>query len=109
MADEPEDLGVTSTVSGYEADTNGETDKEMVEDSIGADDVDVDVDAKKIAAYGDLSDDSKDDDPVDMQLNGTNGTNGINGLVVNEEVQAEKDRVEAIDAFAREIVSSGEI
>jgi predicted RNA-binding protein with PUA-like domain len=103
MANEPEDLGVASTVSGYEADTNGETDKEMVEDSIGADDVDMDVDAKKIAAYGDLSDVSEDDDEVDMQLN------GAIGLGVNQEVQAEKERVEAIDTFAREIASGGEV
>lgn len=48
MANEPEDLGVTSLVSGYEADTNGETDKEAVENSVGADE----IEAEKIAAYG---------------------------------------------------------
>lgn len=104
MANEPDDLGVTSTVSGYEADTNGETDKELVEDSIGADDVDVgDIDAEKIAAYGDPSDASEDEDEMDVQLN------GANGLVVNQEVQTEKNRVEALDAFAKEINSGGEI
>lgn len=56
MANEPEDLGVTSPVSGYEADTNGETDNEVVEDSAGADD----IPAEKIAAYGSPNEDSED-------------------------------------------------
>lgn len=104
MAGEPEDLGVTSTVSGYEADTNGETDKELVEDSIGADDDedreeddDIDVDVIK-AACGDPD---EVDDETNKQLNGV----GAEHTFDDEEVQAEKDRVEAIDAFAKEIVS----
>lgn len=48
MAREPEDLGVTSAVSGYEADTNGETDKEAVDESLDGDD----IDAENLAAYG---------------------------------------------------------
>lgn len=50
MAGELEDLGVADKKSGYEADTNGETDKEVVEESVGADDED--VEAAKLAAYG---------------------------------------------------------
>lgn len=104
MANEPEDLGVTSAVSGYEADTNGETDKEVVEDSIGAEDDDVDVDAEKIAAYGDLSDAGEDDDEeVDMQLNGTPK------LSFNKEIQAEKDRVGELDLFAQKVPAVGEV
>jgi len=60
MADEPEDMGVISATSGYEADTNGETetDKEAVEDSVGIDD----IDAAKMAAYGNLDDPATNDD-----------------------------------------------
>lgn len=106
MADEPADLGVPSTVSGYEADTNGETDKEVVEDSIGAEDGDVDVDgdriaADRLAAYGNPGDEDRDEDDADKQLNGDTAH------AINEEVQAEKDRVGAIDAFAKEVTSGG--
>lgn len=56
MAGEPEDLGVAEKKSGYEADTNGETDKEVVEESVGIEDEDVEdaenVEAAKLAAYG---------------------------------------------------------
>lgn len=110
MAGEAEDLGVTSTVSGYEADTNGETDKELVEDSIGADDDedkeedDMEVDENIKAAYGDSGDDTEGEQDADKQLNG-NATEHA----YDEEVQAEKDRVEAIDAFAKEITSGADI
>lgn len=110
MAGEAEDLGVTSTVSGYEADTNGETDKELVEDSIGADDDedkeedDIEVDENIKAAYGDPEDDTEGEQDADKQLNG-NATEHA----YDEEVQAEKDRVEAIDAFAKEITSGADI
>lgn len=50
MAGEPEDVGVAEQKSGYEADTNGETDKEVVEESVGGEDED--VEAAKLAAYG---------------------------------------------------------
>ena len=53
MANEPEDLGTVSPVSGYEADTNGETDKEAVEESVEIDDDAADqVEAQTLAAYG---------------------------------------------------------
>ena len=61
MANEPEDLGAPSPVSGYEADTNGETDKEAVEESVDGDGVEPD----KIAAYG--SPDETSDDVLDEQ------------------------------------------
>ena len=57
MANEPEDLGVTSPVSGYEADTNGETDKEIVDETDGADDIDAE---NLVAAYGGLDDPLED-------------------------------------------------
>lgn len=56
MANEPGDLGVVPLVSGYEADTNGETDREAGEESVGIDD----VDNAKLAAY-DSSDDLVND------------------------------------------------
>lgn len=66
MAGEPEDLGVAAAKSGYEADTNGETDKEAADDSVGLGDEDEDVEAEKLAAYGD---DAEDDGPdLDQQL-----------------------------------------
>lgn len=114
MAGEPEDLGVVSTVSGYEADTNGETDKEIVEESIGVDDddddgdqetegdADVDVDDKIKAAYGDPEDGSDQNGQEEK-------VNGAEGHTYDEEVQAEKDRVGAIDAFAKEITSGGDV
>lgn len=80
MAGEPEDLGVAAAKSGYEADTNGETDKEAVEDSVGLDDEDEDVEAEKLAAYGDPEDDEALEDPDQQlviestQLPVTNGT-----------------------------------
>lgn len=61
MAGEPEDVGVIPPTSGYEADTNGETDKEAVEDSVGIDD----VDAAKMAAYGNPDDAADGDDGED--------------------------------------------
>ena len=87
MAGEPEDLGVAAAKSGYEADTNGETDKEAAEDSVGLDDEDEDVDVQKLAAYGDPDDDEPTDDRDQLgldqrqliestQLNSTR-TNGI--------------------------------
>lgn len=102
MAGEPEDLGVASTVSGYEADTNGETDKELVEDSIGADDEDkedeedIEVDDNVKAAYGHPTEEEEHD--ADKQLNGHATEHAY-----DEEIQAEKERVDAIDAFAQGI------
>lgn len=71
MAGEPEDLGVAAAKSGYEADTNGETDKEAAEDSVGLGDEDEDVDMQKLAAYGDLDDegpiDNRDQPDLDQR------------------------------------------
>ena len=72
MADESEDLGVTSAVSGYEADTNGETDKDADKESIGLDEEDGDVDEDALAKYG------KPDDPVvDEPLQEPNAASAI--------------------------------
>ncbi|KAK5943397.1 hypothetical protein PMZ80_004404 [Knufia obscura] len=64
MANEPEDLGVTSPVSGYEADTNGETDKEAVDESVTGEE----PDAEAIAAYG-KPDDAAEDVMNDQAVN----------------------------------------
>lgn len=69
MAGEPEDVGAAAEKSGYEADTNGETDKEIAEDSVGLGDEDEDeanVEAQKLAAYGGFDDPIEDDEELDQ-------------------------------------------
>ncbi|KAK5104717.1 hypothetical protein LTS08_002609 [Lithohypha guttulata] len=90
MANESEDLGVADKKSGYEADTNGETDKEAAEESVGVDEdidmngaADFDVDAAKIAAYGSPDDFVDDGEGVPVapepedQLALEAGSNGV--------------------------------
>lgn len=96
MASEPEDLGVTSTVSGYEADTNGETDKEAVEDSVGGDDLDASAEADKITTYGDIDDQTADEaDDQDAKLNGEEGEAKMDGVGTIETIAKEPGSGEA--------------
>lgn len=97
MANEPEDLGVVAVVSGYEADTNGETDKEAADESVGIDD----VDAAYLTANG-SADDLLNDDATNTKKSNLKTPNAksrssfVNGLTKptdHGEDEAEEDEI----------------